>query len=46
MAAQILDSMAKANDCFMADHDARLADLQAEVERLRAERASTEKPDA
>ncbi|MDX2757897.1 hypothetical protein [Streptomyces europaeiscabiei] len=46
MASQILDSMAKANDCWMLDHEARLGDLQAEVQRLRNGQASTEKPDA
>jgi hypothetical protein len=41
MAAQILDAMPRANNCLMLDHEARLADLQTEVQRLR-----TAKPDA
>lgn len=46
MAAQILDGMARANDCFMADHEAQIASLRAEVERLRTERSTAETPDA
>jgi len=41
MAAQILDGMPRANDCFMADHEAQIATLRAEVERLRTGQATT-----
>lgn len=43
MAAQILDAMPRANDCFMADHEAQIAHLRAEVNRLCGEMAQ---PDA
>jgi hypothetical protein len=43
MAAQILDNMAKANECFQADHEAQIASLRGEVERLRS---NSSEPDA
>lgn len=46
MAAQILEAMPRANNCFMQDHEARIADLQAEVARHRAETPATEMPGA
>lgn len=42
MAAQILDSMPTARNCFMADHEAQIERLREEVERLRTERSSEE----
>ncbi|WP_329215259.1 hypothetical protein OG352_06435 [Streptomyces sp. NBC_01485] len=41
MAAQIIDGMAIANNCFMADHEARISSLNAELERLRTGHAAT-----
>lgn len=46
MAAQILSGMTRASDCFTQNHEARLADLSIEVERLRAERAASGQPRA
>lgn len=46
MAAQILNGMARSSDCFTQNHEARLADLSIEVERLRAERAASGQPRA
>ena len=40
MAAQIQDGMTRSNNCFMADHEAQIANLRGEVERLSAERGS------
>ncbi|MFF0736893.1 hypothetical protein ACFYVK_35430 [Streptomyces chartreusis] len=37
MAAQILDNMPIARNCFMNDHEAQIERLRAEVERLRGE---------
>jgi hypothetical protein len=46
MASQILDGMKRSNDCLMADHEARLAHLRGELERLNAERSAAETPNA
>lgn len=43
MAKQIFDAMPRADNCFMADHDAQIAHLRDEVARLRGEPT---KPDA
>lgn len=41
MATQILDGMTRSSNCFMADHEAQIASLRVEVERLRTGQAAT-----
>ncbi|MDX5563753.1 hypothetical protein PYK79_10860 [Streptomyces sp. ID05-04B] len=36
MAAQILEAMTRSSNCFMADHEAQITSLRAELERSRA----------